>query len=214
MIDLRKGLIVQSEDQEEELEASVFIDGLKTGGTSRGQKVVVGESSGVLTLWEKGIWDDQDERIVVDAQGSEIEQLVKIPESVALQGQQKVVAAGLGDGRIRFVKLGVNKVVKNWDLRHDELEGVIGLGFDIGGRMVSGGGQVVNVWRLNAPEEGVNGVTKRRGDDNDESEDEASEEDDSEQEEQTQQTKRKKRKRVKGKERSGGNHVIAFKGME
>lgn len=211
--DLRRGLIVQSEDQEQELTSSVYIDGLKAGGTSQGQKVVIGGSDGVLTLWEKGVWDDQDERIVVDAQGAEIEQLEKVPENVLMQGQQKVVAAGLDDGRVRFIRLGANKVVKNWDVKHDDIEGVVGLGFDIGGRMVTGGGQLVNVWRLNTSEETVNGIAKRHNEDSDE-EEEDEEDDDSDQEEKTQRGKRRKRKRVKGKDRGGVAHVVAFKGLE
>lgn len=191
--------------------SSAFIDGLKAAGTSRGQKVVVGESSGVLTLWEKSIWDDQDERIVIDAQGSEIEQLVRVPEDVILQGQQKVLAAGLGDGRVRFIRLGANRIVKNWDIKHDELEGVVGLGFDVGGRMVSGGGQIVNVWRLDGAENGANGAGKRHDRDSDSDEEEGKNGDS--EDEQTQHIQRK-RKRVKGKDGRGREHVIAFKGME
>ncbi|TVY52774.1 WD repeat-containing protein jip5, partial [Lachnellula suecica] len=65
--DLRRGVMVKSEDQEEELLCSVFVGGLPSKpGRSKGEKVLVGSSSGVLTLWERGVWDDQDERIIVD----------------------------------------------------------------------------------------------------------------------------------------------------
>lgn len=60
--DLRRGVLVKSEDQEEEFLSSVFVGGLRARpGRSKGEKVVVGSSSGVLTLWERGVWDDQDE---------------------------------------------------------------------------------------------------------------------------------------------------------
>ncbi len=65
--DLRRGVLVKSEDQEEELLSCVFVDGLPARpGRSTGQKVLVGCSTGVVTVWERGVWDDQEERIVVD----------------------------------------------------------------------------------------------------------------------------------------------------
>src|SRR5271163_3594771 len=64
--DLRRGVLVKSEDQEEELTSSLFVSGLKAGGTSKGEKLLVGGAGGVITLWERGVWDDQDERIIVD----------------------------------------------------------------------------------------------------------------------------------------------------
>lgn len=67
MTDLRRGVLVKSEDQEEELLSSVFVGGLPAKpGRSKGEKILVGSGNGVLTLWERGVWDDQDERIVVD----------------------------------------------------------------------------------------------------------------------------------------------------
>lgn len=237
--DLRRGVLVRSEDQEEELTSSVFVDGLKKGGTSKGEKVVVGDSGGVLTLWERGVWDDQDERIVVDRGGEGIETLVAVPESANTrhpQGQQKLLAAGLGDGRIRFIRLGVNKVVHAWDTRHDEMEGVVGLAFDVAGRMVSGGGQTVKVWREAmtpivpnaAPMALVNGMTggtKRdmnaidaaADDDSDAENDiaagiaEQDSEDELRQQDSTSSSssssKRRKRKRGRGKDRSGGKQM-------
>jgi len=49
-------------------------------------------------------------------------------------------------GTIRIVQLGPNKIVGE-TLRHDEVEGVVGLGFDVGGRLISGGGSIVKVWQ-------------------------------------------------------------------
>ncbi|KAI5282355.1 WD repeat-containing protein jip5 [Ascosphaera acerosa] len=60
LTDLRRGVLVRSEDQEEELVSSCYVTGLRRGGTSQGEKLLVGGSGGVLTLWEKGAWDDQD----------------------------------------------------------------------------------------------------------------------------------------------------------
>jgi hypothetical protein len=135
---------VKSEDQEEELLSSVYVTGLtaKKSSGSPGEKALVGGSDGVITLWEKGQWDDQDERIIVSREKESVDALALIPDGAG--GFGKKVAAGLGDGKIRFIRLGENKVVG--DLQHDEVEGVVSLGFDVGGRMISGGGQVVKVW--------------------------------------------------------------------
>ncbi|ERF71646.1 WD repeat-containing protein jip5 [Endocarpon pusillum Z07020] len=211
--DLRKGVVSRSEDQEDELTSSLFVSGLKAGGTSQGEKVLVGGAGGVITLWEKGVWDDQDERIVVDKLGESVDCLAKVPEGVgglALQGQQKLVAVGLADGRVRFVRVGPNRVVQDMDVKHDDIEGVVALGFDVAGRMVSGGGQVVKVWR-EAPElkksVSLNGGKRVVGSDSEEDSD-GGEEDSSADEKP--KSKRKKRKRGKGKDKSGGQQTMAF----
>lgn len=209
--DLRKGVISRSEDQEDELTSSVFVSGLKSGATSQGEKVLVGGAGGVLTLWEKSVWDDQDERIVVDRIGEAVESLAKVPEGVgglAHQGQQKLVAAGLGDGRVRFVRVGPNRVVPGMDVKHDEMEGVVALGFDVAGRMVSGGGQIVKVWR-EAPESkkmtSVDGGMRGTGSDGGEDSDKEVSSDD-----EKPKSKRKKRKRGKGKDQSSAFEAMAF----
>ncbi|RQM08420.1 hypothetical protein DH86_00000440, partial [Scytalidium sp. 3C] len=128
--DLRRGVLVKSEDQEEELLSSVFVGGLpQKPGRSKGEKVLVGGSSGVLTLWERGVWDDQDERIIVDpgkAGGESLDVLAVAPEGFGDGG--KYVFAGVADGTIRIVQLGPNKVVGE-PLRHDDMEPLAGLGF-------------------------------------------------------------------------------------
>lgn len=202
--------MVRSEDQGEELTSSVYMGGLPSSGTSRGEKVIVGGSSGVLTLWEKGAWDDQDERIYVQraADGGEaMETLTVIPEEL---GKGKMVAVGMGSGRVKFVKIGPNKVVS--EVMHDETEGVVGLDFDVEGRMVSGGGQIVKVWHEAAGS--VNGSLhgKHMMGDSDDSDDDDS--DDSDRESQAEQSRRKQRKKNKGKDRSGAHDIIAFHDMD
>jgi WD40 repeat protein len=146
--DLRRGVLVKSEDQEEELLSSVFVGGLPSkSGRSAGEKVLIGSGSGVLTLWERGVWDDQDERIIVDSArggGESLDALVVMPEGVG-DGHRNVVV-GVGDGTIRIVRLGLNKVVGQ-PMMHDDVEAVVALGFDVGGRLISGGGSVVKVWQ-------------------------------------------------------------------
>lgn len=142
--DLRRGVLVKSEDQEEELLSSIFVDGLShRPNRSKGAKVLVGGGDGVLTLWERGVWDDQDERIIVDKDGESLDVLARIPDHIG--NGAKNIAVGLGDGTIRVVQLGANKVTRTF--RHDDMEGVVGLGFDVEGRMVSGGGAIVKIWQ-------------------------------------------------------------------
>jgi hypothetical protein len=205
---------VKSEDQEEELLSSVFVGGLPSKpGRSKGEKVLVGSSSGVLTLWERGVWDDQDERIIVDggkAGGESLDSLTLMPAGVG-DGNKNIVV-GLGDGTIRIVALGPNKLVGE-PLRHDEVEAVVALGFDVRGRMISGGGQVVKVWQEamdvddeeEEDEEEEEAVKKHQMSDSDSDED--SSEDDS-------AARRKKKRKQSKKDKNGGNGVLAFKNMD
>jgi hypothetical protein len=219
--DLRRGVLVKSEDQEEELLSSVFVGGLPSRpGRSKGEKVLVGSGSGVLTLWERGVWDDQDERIIVDGGrggGESLDALVLMPEGVGDGGKNVVV--GVGDGTIRIVKLGPNKVVA--ELRHDDIEGVVGLGFDVGGRMISGGGSVIKVWsekmNLDAEDEESDSdddeVSKKRGLKDSDSDDSDSDAGDSSDDEEGGRKRRKKRRKAKGK-KDKGNGILGFKGLE
>lgn len=199
---------MRSEDQEEELISSVYMGGLPSSGTSRGEKVIVGGSGGVCTLWEKGVWDDQDERIYIErdsAGGETLETMSVVPDEL---DKGKMLAVGLGNGFVKFVNIGSNKVASR--VMHDETEGVVGLGFDVEGRMVSGGGQTVKVWHESAG--AVNGALPDGkhmlgSDSDDDSEDDS---DDSDREERQDPKSRKKRKRAKGKDRSGGQHIMGF----
>jgi hypothetical protein len=219
--DLRRGVMVRSEDQEEELLSSIIVTGLKKKGTSVGEKVLVGGGNGVITLWERGVWDDQDERITVDRSkggGESLDVMALLPDGVGPMG--KIVAVGLGDGSIRFVKLGPNNIID--ELKHDELrqEGVIGLGFDVTGRMISGGGKKVNVWGektwqdVEEDEEEVeeetdaNGKREHESDSDDDSEEEM---EDSSEEEVKQ--KRKKRRKGKGGKQAPGHGILHFSGL-
>ena len=191
--DVRKGVIARSEDQEEELLSSCFVSGLPKRGKSVGAKVLVGGAGGVLTLWEKGVWDDQDERITVDSGrggGESLDVLSNVPETLG----RHLVAVGLGSGTVRIVELGANKVVA--EARHDDLEGVIALGFEAEGRMISGGGQIVKVWQqeMDPAEEEIEPPGKRQ---RASSSDEDSREDSDSSEEEPQQRQRKKKKRKK-----------------
>lgn len=209
---MRKGVLKQSADQDSELLSTVFVEGFSTKGTNVGAKVIVGDGNGNLSLWERGVWDDMDERIVIDrglqeGTGESVECMINVPYDIA--GNSKMVACGMGAGMIACVQLGQNKVVDVF--RHDEVESVVALGFDSNNRMISGGGQIVKVWqeKLDEDEEDndddndddsddeatdamdLNGNEKRSLDsDSDDSDNSSSEE-----EEQQKRPKRKKKKR-------------------
>ncbi|KAK5049506.1 hypothetical protein LTR84_004435 [Exophiala bonariae] len=205
--DLRKGTIATSEDQEVELTSVALVRGLKKGGTSVGEKVVVGQGDGVISLWERGVWGDLDERIVIHRDGTGIESLAELPAGSGhgwLKTNDKLVATGLEDGIIRFARIGRNGLIYEMDVKHDEIDGAIGLGFDVEGRMISSGGNVVKVW---TEAKGLPGGGRGRAEKHDLSSDADSEDsdvDDSSEDEEKSSSKRKKRKRNKGKDKSGG----------
>ncbi|KAF2264460.1 hypothetical protein CC78DRAFT_533296, partial [Lojkania enalia] len=209
--DVRRGIMVRSEDQEEELLSSTIVTGLSSRGTNVGEKVLVGGSTGVLTLWERGVWDDQDERIIVDRSpggGESLDSITMLPSGVGPGG--KIAAVGLGNGGLRFVKIGPNKIIG--ELKHDELsaEAVVGLGFDVGGRMISGGGKVVKVWQEKFEvQDGVAGAKRAHQSDSDDHSGEEME-DSSYEEKESKQRKKRKRGKSKQQQRNG---ILGFEDL-
>lgn len=210
LTDLRRGVLVKSEDQEEILLSSVYVTGLsaKMSSGSMGEKALVGGGDGVITLWEKGQWDDQDERIIVSRENETLDCLALVPDGVGGLGKQ--VAVGLGDGKIRFVKMGENRVVG--EVQHDEVEGVGELGFDVEGRMISGGGSIIKVWRETVVDEEAEvdeeeqGLTSKRlaEDDDDDIDGEGDDDDADSEEDEKPHKRRKKRKKGKGPAKASG----------
>lgn len=209
--DLRRGVLVKSEVQGEELLSSVIVDG----------KLVVGGEKGGLRLWQVGVWDDNEETVTV-GKGASADVLAMVPEGV---GKGRMLAVGMDDGVVRFVGMGGKRAkVLGFEVRHDDVEGVLGLGFEVGGRMCSGGGAVVKVWEeslasgggVGAEEEEEEDIAVRgklgNGSDSDEGEDDDGDGDVSSGEEKPR--KRKKRKRNKGKSNGEAQQVTAFKGMD
>lgn len=126
-----------------------------------------------------------------------------------------MVAVGLGDGRVKFVKLGSNKVVG--EVRHDEVESVASLGFDVGGRMISGGGQIIKVWHEKTEDEDEerDGVAaKRNGASDSDRSDSDTDGSDGSEEQQKDRRRKKRRKRNRGKDQDERQDVLAFKGMD
>ncbi|KAF7193403.1 WD repeat-containing protein jip5 [Pseudocercospora fuligena] len=217
LTDLRRGVLAKSEDQEELLLSCLYVTGLpfKKSSGSTGEKAVTGQGDGVISLWEKGQWDDQDERIIVSREKETLDCMTHIPDGIG--GIGKKIAVGLGDGKVRFVRLGMNKVVG--EVQHDEIEGVVALSFDVQGRMISGGGQTLKVWREAVAgeqddDEEAEGATSKRpaDDDSDVDSDEEDDVEDSSEDEEKDRKRRKKRKRGKGPSSSGP--AFNFSGLD
>ncbi|PBP20054.1 hypothetical protein BUE80_DR009102 [Diplocarpon rosae] len=182
-----------------------------TSGLSK-QWVTTGGTTLAVTDLRRGVL-----RIIVDGGrggGESLDAIVLMPDDVGDGGKNVVV--GVGDGTIRIVKLGKNKVIG--ELRHDEVEGVVGLGFDVGGRMISGGGSTIKVWQekmnLEDADEGEedsdeeeSGSKKRAADGSDSSDAGSSQEED------RGRKSRKKRRRA-NRNKNAGNGIIGLEGLE
>jgi len=144
--DLRSGTLVQSDDQEDDLLCATYVPGIGPKKVANKGSVAVGGSTGVLTLWDRGSWDDQQERIIVDSGrggGESIDSVALMPDDL---GYGKKAVTGLGDGRIRMVDLVTREVDATFTLRHDEIEAVLAIDFDCYNRMISAGGRVIQIW--------------------------------------------------------------------
>ncbi|KAI0906056.1 WD repeat domain-containing protein jip5 [Ustulina deusta] len=230
--DLRRGVLVRSEDQEDELLCSTFIAGMGPKKNRDNGIIAVGTGSGVLTLWDKGAWDDQFDRVIVDSArggGESLDCIVQIPEDLS---RDKKVAIGLGDGTLRIVNLTKREVEAS--LRHDDLEAIVGLGFDSQGRMISGGGQTVKIWEESAAPGSVSDDESDKDSDDDDDDSDASggaipeksnskrqankdsESDDSGGD--GEQRRKRKRKKSKGGKADLGPHgahgILKFKGLD
>ncbi|KHN95472.1 WD repeat-containing protein JIP5 [Metarhizium album ARSEF 1941] len=144
--DVRRGVLIRSEDQEDELLSACFMPGMGPKSKRNNGVVAIGSGSGVLSIWDKGSWDDQQERIIVDGGkggGESIDAIVRVPSEICLG---KKVICGVGDGSLRIVDLVRREVDRCTNLRHDDMEAVISLAFDCRNRLISAGGKTVKVW--------------------------------------------------------------------
>lgn len=205
MIDLRKGVVLESDDWDEELLCSTLV----------GSKAVVGGERGVLRIWETGRWEEPPQKFYAGKEG--IEAVCAVPDTVRAGRGGDTVVCGMGNGAIGVVRLAKGKTKVVAELSHDQIDAPASLGF-VGadgasgeGRMVSGGGRVIKVWEE---------IAERDAKDEEGQQDHSSEGDEDENEENSsdnkeqQHKRRKKRRKNPATDKRGDHGVMAFKGMD
>ncbi|KAL8874730.1 MAG: hypothetical protein Q9198_006821 [Flavoplaca austrocitrina] len=175
-----------------------------------------GGEKGALRMWEggvKGLMGGVDKTFMMQT-GESLDVMCKLWEE---HTGEELIAVGLGDGAVKIVQVGTKRTNVVDSVKHDEVEGVVTLGLEPGGRMISGGGSIVKIWEketsddLDDEEADVDQIQDDSNDGADGVEGAASQDESSEEE---RRPKRKKRKRNKGKNRGESNHIMAFKGMD
>ncbi|KAF3272474.1 WD repeat-containing protein jip5 [Orbilia oligospora] len=147
-LDVRKGLIQKSDGQENETLTSCVVSGVGKGG--RSTRAYVGMGDGIIHAFERGVWGDMCERIKIGGKGDDVdcvEEYVQEGDMEVTKG--RCIVAGCGDGTVKVVRLGGNKVVRVFEhaVGEDaEEDGVTAIKFDCDGAMMTAGGSVVKIW--------------------------------------------------------------------
>lgn len=124
-VDIRKGVLKESEDQEDEILCGCMA-GEKTG--------VFGMSEGVLTLWNE-YWEDQQNRIL----------LTKETVDCVIPGEDDdIVFAGCGDGIVREVDVRDGKILNLYKHSKDSVDIIE---FDYDYHLVTANTDMIKVWK-------------------------------------------------------------------
>lgn len=240
-IDFRKQgrAVIRSEDQEDEQLCSIYVSGLSARAGRGGEKILVGSSSGVVTLWNRGEWEDHQDRINFSkSSGESIDVIAALSDAFQHRGSEsgKFVAAGSADGKVRIAKLGGNRIVETLQhsLTTEEVKGAITsaglsaneegmgdgvteLGVDCEGNLVSAGGSTIKVWYWegNTPDSQRSGKKGKRSPNETDTDTDMEDDDSSSSQQQSPKKRRKKRKGGTGKAKSAGPQKFAnFHGLD
>lgn len=215
--DLRSEKVVESEDQEDDLLCATYLPG--TGLRAKQNVLAVGGSTGVVTLWDRGSWDDQQDRVVISREES-IDAVVAVPSDIGYAAPHgKAVFAATGDGRVTMFDAAKRKTIEGGELRHDDIEAVVSMGFDCYNRLVTGGGKVVKIWEelkeLQEESSEEERGEKRGREESSEEEEEEDSDSEAERERERRERQRKKREATAAKLGPMGAHgVLKFDGLD
>lgn len=258
----------QESQKEREIPNDLIIAGQANGVASiwrrahwqdRFATVTVHKSSGMSEL---GLWEDDAgvESLAVSPANWRHSTPAPSPQStdpnITLR-DDRIVAAGLANGAVKFLRLDATTRLQNkrpttskvaakvmGSLVHDErgIESIIGLAFDVEGRLISGGGDFVKIWHAKPldeqPTEGGEDEESGKGDEDeggavadgegpaekrkaasdgagsgDDGQD-SSEESDEEEEPQRKSNKKRRRGRAKPNDGSGDHGIFAIEGLD
>ncbi|KAG0635005.1 WD40-repeat-containing domain protein [Tuber brumale] len=228
--------VIRSEDQEDEQLCSAYVSGLPARAGRGGEKILVGNASGVVALWNRDEWEDHKDRINFSkSSGESVDAIVALPDTFQHRNSEfgRFVAAGSADGKVRIAKLGSNSIVET--LQHsltmekvkgtaatpslsngdgESVDGVTELGIDCEGNLVSAAGSIIKVWYWdeNTPDAQRPGKKGKRSPNETDTD---LEDGPSDNEQQLPKKRRKKRKGGTGKAKSAGPQKLAnFRGLD
>jgi WD40 repeat protein len=125
-VDIRKGVLTTSEDQEDEI---------LCGAVASESRFACGMSEGVITVWNNNHLEDQQNRIRLSDES--------IDCMVAAEEDNEVYAAG-ADGIARLVDVRQSKIIKEW-MHSDETE-ISALELDHEYRLVTASMDRLKIW--------------------------------------------------------------------
>lgn len=153
LVDIRKGIIVKSDDQEDEI---------LSGCLATEQTSTFGMSEGIVTVWKNDQLQDQRNRIRLSEES--------IDCMIASEFDNKVYAGG-ADGWVRLVNARSGRIENQW--QHSSKDEVIMLELDHEYKLVSAGMESLCVWDMDDKDE--QGDNESEGSESEESESEESE---------------------------------------
>ncbi|KAK9452132.1 WD40-repeat-containing domain protein [Limtongia smithiae] len=148
-VDIRKGVVSTSENQEDELLCSCVAypsyfeyNPVKPGQRNNGPPpkrvpvtAVVGTSTGVLTFWTRDNWEDQQQRAIIS--DDSIDCIAEYPG-------EKIIVSG-GDSVVRLMDVKQRKSL-GVEFVHGGEDGVVAVCCDSWERVISAGGETVKIW--------------------------------------------------------------------